>query len=311
MDPTQGQGNIDERLSAYHAEEPKSEVSVEEPKQPEPMPSSETKTVENKQVTEPEVDSDLDLPEEASERTKAQFEKLKARLKEERSKNQNQPQPKQEETVDFGNSAFDIFHEPGQAQQQPVEQNQFPYLNQQQIQNAQDQFIDANGNVDVDGLNRALAQANKAAYDANQRYQTLEQRLARIEESSQVKEAHAEHPEIDPLNKEKFNPGLYEMVRDRILRNKFMGVNQTLAQVAAEIKRSSNFQPSVNVGKAREEAVTEYKQSQEARNQGPLEPGRGEKRTEGPTLDQLRKQTRGHGPQADAALSQRLKALGI
>lgn len=322
-DQTQGisevSGDIDSRIENYFTPEPQAAVTET---QPEPVPSSNEKnqTEEVDQKNEADVQptasqekaldsqDDLRLPEEVSERTRREFDKLKARLKDAESKLQPPPQNFSETSV------FDIFHpEAGyqpQGQQPQVDASQFGNLNQGQVENITQQFIDSEGNVDINGLNQALRDANLRAQEATRLARETNEKLARFEETQQVREAHSVFPQLDPLKKDSFDPNFYELVRDRLVRNWSEGKKATLLETANEIARVyTPPQPQVNEAQIREQAVEDYKRSLENRNQGPIESGVGAVREQADAdYQELRVKTRAGD---DAALDERLKRVGV
>ncbi len=321
MPNDQGKGSIEERIANYHAPE------VDGGKQPEAKPTSKpTEVVSQDSKVEKEPEKVQSNPEELEEkealansknpeRTKAYIDKLKEKL---RQVTTPKVPEKSEEPV---GSPFDIFHpedkvrgQQPQTQQVQIPQGpqvQTPYLNPLQVQNLKNQFVREDGTVDIDGLNQALAKANYDAYQARLASQSLKERLERFEQRQEEHEAYAKHPEIDPQNKDKFDKRIYKLVVDRLLRNRFEGRQQTLENVTSDIKNEIGFQPKVDVEAEKIQAVEQYKETQRARQQGPFEAGRGQPRLDSASLEDLRKMSRRHGPQADAAISQRLKNLGI
>jgi hypothetical protein len=303
--------SVDERLNEYLApEQPK----VEE--QPEAMPASDQTAEEPKQevVSQP-VPEGNDVQDEEGEalansknpeRTKAYIEKLKAERDELKKLKETKQTP-----VDYGNSVLDSIHPgvgeaPKQVEPLQLPQIPTPYLNPLQKENIIGEFIDADGNVDIPGLNRALLEANRQSYEATQRVQSVEEKLSRIEETAQVREAHAQFPEMDPMRKDVFNPQLFEAVRDRLVRNLWEGKKgEPLAETVKQVKESYFKESPVDTKKV----VEQYKQTQQARQQGPL--GEGRPRDAESNIDDLRAQTRLGGQRGDAALEKRLKALGI
>lgn len=285
--------------------------------QPEPMPSSETTKAEDEAQTtqEPQAqDNEASLPEAASQRTRDEFEKLK----------KNNRELKERLTsieAQYGNSVYDTVDRvqtPVQQVVPPVYQPPIPppdysYLNQQQVNQIQSQFVSPDGSVDVDGFNRAIAAANQQSRSANDRAYIAEtearmasERIEKFEQSQQVKEAHVAHPELDPTNKEKFDPGFFKLVADRILVNRQVGRNQDLMTIAGDIKQSYR---SPNLEKIKEDAINQYKDSLAKRDQGPIEPGRGQPRN--PQSEaQLRERTR-RGGIDNPALDERLRRAGI
>lgn len=294
---------VDSRLDAFF----QGQTPAADAKPPEPMPSSDKatgttgETPSGSVATETPTDKPQDeptLPDNASDRTREQFEKLREenrRLKEEKRKTTSQI-----------NSVFDEFHPdynlPPQVAMQPAAPT--PFLNQQQVAAIQNQFVMPDGTVDIDGLNRSLMQANQMAQQAAAQNQQLKQRIERFEETQEVREAHSKYPELDP-QAEKFDQQFFDMVKDRLLRERFYnGKDLTLLQAAEDIRKA--YQPaSASPEKLKEEAVAEYKEAQAARNQGPLSDGKGEARQEA-SIDQLRNQTRKGGLE-NKALDERLK----
>lgn len=306
----QVQGNsestIDDRIAKA------TEVKTEVKETQEAVPTSEKEEVVSTTKPETEVakpsgsnepqgdtpNEDLDLPDGVTQRTKEQFDKLKKRLSDAESKLKTTPPPSSD------NSVFDSFRAPQDVPMgQPMEA--LPFLNQQQVGAIQQQFIDEEGNVDIAGVNRALLEANEVARQALIRAKQSEDKFTRFEENQQVKEAHTTHPDLDPQNPS-FDPSLFDMVKDRLLRNMYEGRNQSLLEVTNEIKKV--YKGSTNVAKVQEDAVEAYKQGQQNRDQGPIENGRGAPREDVGNLEDLRRQTR----QGKAeALDERLKNLGV
>jgi len=235
-----------------------------------------------------------ELPESVSERTRQQFEKLKRHNQELSAKlAQKETQPVE--------SVFDNFH-PKQVA------DSYENLNTNQVQNIVNQFVDQDGNVDINGLNNALTNANLQAQQAVGEARKAREEIARYEENRQTKEAYAKYPQLDPLSKDKFDRDFYNLVRDRMVSNFTKGIKKTFRQVSDDIAKI--YHPT-NPSKIKEEAVADYKQKQQARRQGPLEPGKGQAPTDQATLDELRKETRRRGGINNPALDERLKNLGI
>ncbi len=286
-----------------------------EANQQEAMPASEQKPAEQQleEAKRPADDTNkaetLDLPEDVSERTRQQFEKLKKHNQELAKKLEElQKTGQKEEPVE---SVFDSFNpKVDVAEPQIPNPNQdFNYLNQQQISNIANQFVDQDGNVDIDGLNQALYQANLQAKQAIEEARKAREEIARWEENRQTKEAYAKYPQLDPLQKDKFDRKFYELVRDRMVSNFSRGIKKTFREVADDIAKVYN---PVNKGKIKEEAVAEFKKRQEARKQGPIEEGKGQPPTDKATLEELRRSTREAGGSIDnPALEERLRRLGI
>lgn len=277
-----------------------------------PMPSANKDTVETEQVTQApdQSEEEITLPEEVSTRTREQFEKLKARYEEKLQKAVSKQVEPQVPELPYSN-VFDTFRpqEPVNVSQQP--QAPIPNLTNQQVAEIRNQFVDEFGNVDINGLNSALSTASKQSQQAMQRAQQAEERLMRYEETQQVREAHTTHPELDPKNKT-FDPKFFELVRDRLLRNMYEGKQHSLLEVANDIRDSYQPAKPVNLEKVKEEAVTQYKEVQQARVQGPIEAGKGESRIPTVTQDEMRERTRQENPfRASPNLDERLRNVGV
>jgi hypothetical protein len=297
MDDTTSQGkSLDDRLAEATSTEPVGEVE----NQPEPMPSSDQKQTDETLPTEDVHTDTEELPEEASERTKKNFEKIREENKK-----------LKEQLAQYGDSVFDAFRPQQTAAQPKVDADAYGNLNQSQVDSITSRFVDDEGNVDINGLNRELSQANQKAAQADQRAARLEDKLERFEESQQVREAHVVHPWLDPKNPA-FDPVRFELVRDRILRVKYYeGQPITLLEAADYISQGTSSASPVNLDKVSEEAVEKYKESQVKRQQGPIETGKGEPR-DTQDLGDLRQRTRYENPSDDApALEERLANLGI
>ncbi len=285
---------------------------VEETQQT-PMPSVNTDNVEQVKTesdTPDQSPEEIALPEEAPERTKKAFEALKARYEkklQEAVKTQVDTKP---EELPYSN-VFETFRPQQTGQTQPQVTAQFPNLTNQEVANITSQFVDENGNVDINGLNTALQTANRQSQEAVARAHQAEERLMRYEETQQVREAHSQHPELDPKAKT-FDPRFFDLVRDRLLRNMWEGRQQSLLDVANDIRKFYQPAKPVNLDKVKEEAVTQYKEAQEARIQGPLESGKGEQRTPGLTDSEMREKTRTENPFRNSpTLEERLRNVGV
>lgn len=273
-----------------------------EEKPVEPMPSSEQTT--DPQPTEtPEVpqETEGELPEGVSERTRKEFEKLKAQLRAEREKSQ---------LKQYGSSVFDSFRAPEEVnvQPEPVAQPNFTHLTQNQVQQISQTFVDADGNVDVERLNLALNEANRRAADAESKFRQINERVTRFEEDQQVREAHDKFPHLDPTNPN-FDSKFYDLVSAKLLQNMYMGKKETLAQAAASIADVYKLKDNPDVQREKEKAVKEYQQSLSKKEQaGTVLAGNtsSSRQADKPNIEDLRRRTRLGD---DNALFERLKAL--
>lgn len=272
--------------------------------QPEPTPSSDQKQTEGEQE-EPESREEGESTQSDGVNPRTE-QRIKELLEENKRLKQSQDRDK------YGSSVYDSLRPQPSASQQVStgSGDHFTNLNPQQVDSITQRFVDDDGNVDIAGLNQALQDANRNAETAVSRAEQIaNERIARFEESQQVKEAHAKFPELDPYS-DKFDPNFYEQVSDKLLVNMVKGASQkTLLEVASELRGSvAKPQEPVNLDKVKEEAVSSYKDSQAKRQQGPIESGHGAPRNTSATLDELRERTRRGDPNA---ISERLRAVGV
>lgn len=230
--------SIEERIEAAEAEEgamPTPEESQEEPTQePQEEPS---------QSEEPKDD-----------RTAEQFNKLlesnqalKAEVEELKKSGQ---QPQQQE------SPWDGFSQP----------------TQQQVDQTVEDFTDADGNVDQDGLNQALrGMAQKVQQLEDYTRQTYEAQQ-KAENERQAREAVEQYPQLSPDNDG------YDATFERMVLGVYAveGGKKTYLEAAKEV--AENYKGNVNEKKVREEAINDYKKTQAENQQGPVEAGKGEVR---------------------------------
>lgn len=210
------------------------EGKVEET-QPQDIPA-ETKPTESEEQT---------LPDGASERTKEQFEKLKehnAQLKEELQSYKDKT------------SVLDDLRP----------SKNYPNLSQAEVKEAESNFVDENGYVDVNRLNLTLKEASEKAKQAEERAMQAEERVRSFEESVAVKNAHAQFPQLDPRNTDNFDPNFYEAVRNELVSQMMKG-KQDIVEAAQKVL--TWYKPTVDVNQAKEEAVQEYKSKVTKREQ--------------------------------------------
>lgn len=153
-----------------------------------------------------------ELPEDAKERTRREFEKLKQhnkQLAEENKalKGQSPPIPS---VLDFLGQMPQV--DPGLVQQyaQPAQPQQ-PEL--------QSELLDDQGYLNADVLQRRLAAveaAQRKAEEAERRALEAQQRIARFEQDAEQKKLYAQFPELDPLNTDLFNQEAYDLVRNEL-----------------------------------------------------------------------------------------------
>jgi len=181
------------------------------------------------------------LPENAAERTRKEFEKLlasnkelKAKLKELETKKQVDVKP---ESFDFSSNISDDMGD----------------------------YVDEEGNVLIDKLNKDLKSLKMSALEAKALAEDAKNTI-------EVEKAVTKHPYLDPANAD-YDPQFVELVKDRLARLQLEGKNASLSMAADEVLRV--YKPINATLKEREEAVSEYKKTQVAKAQvGSVNTGR-------------------------------------
>jgi hypothetical protein len=151
-----------------------------------------------------------ELPQEASERTKQEFEKLKARNKELAEK---LAQREQEET----NALLDSLTKP--VQQEIANSN----LPQSQVENIVQNLTDENGYIDEALLKKTLQESSQTANNAVQAARLAqesarkaEERINKYEQDENTKKAYSQFPQADPDN-DNFDPRFIELVKNEMI----------------------------------------------------------------------------------------------
>jgi len=177
------------------------EIKVEET-QPASMPEAEQT---------PEVESEL--PEEVSERTREQFEKLKQHNKELEEKLKAQADQKP------ATSVFDEFLNPGNSEPKVPAPSSFEFkgLPQKQVEDTIQNLVDKDGYLDEKVLKNTLNELKKAAQDAKEEAANLRREVEKREENDQVKRTHKKYPQLDPKNVSAFDPKFFEKVKKEMI----------------------------------------------------------------------------------------------
>lgn len=202
------------------------QINQVEEKPQEEMLTSE-KPAETEEVSE-------NLPEDASDRTREQFEKLKQSNKEmaERLRQLETSQAPTESVLDSLT--------PKQATQTPVIEGFSP----QQTQDAFDKLVDSNGYVDLALLKSTMAESRKRAEEATKTANAALQELQQYTKNDQTRQTHAKYPELDPSSKS-FDPNFYRLVKNELIgqmtqgRQNFMEAADEMAKFY-QLKRSSS-----------------------------------------------------------------------
>lgn len=250
---------------------------IQEVESPEQVPTQEQ--VEETPESQPDSNQEVqenpeELPEEVKERTKRNFERMRK---------QRDDALKEAELLRNTYRQPDVSH-----------------LTSNQVQQIENNFVDDEGNVDVRGLQNALQQSNEQARRAMEEAKRSQEEVRRYEQNRQTQEAYAQFPELDPDNPE-YDPMFYTAVRNHAIGEITEGKNISLVQAAKTVK--TYYRPEEE--EVKKKAVSEYKASQEKRNQGPIESGKGSSRTQA-DLDALRRGTIANDP---LAIMERLKRV--
>lgn len=233
-------------------------------------------------VEQSEQVDEFQLPENSNTRTKEQFEKLLKKNKELNQKLSEIESTNKIEKVNY-NSIYESFKFDKQANDLTVDGD----------------YITDEGEVDIQKLNADLKALKLSTLEAR--------RLAeQAREDVEVREAHMRHPYLDPNNLE-FDSQFFELVKDRIVRQKFHeGKDIPLVKIADQVLNF--YKPSTMSKKEIEKAKQESKMAQQQiANTAPVSQGIG-KRVEGTDVAELRNRSmRGD----EQAIIERLKNIGI
>jgi hypothetical protein len=231
-------------------------------------------------------EEDFSLPENSNDRTKEQFSKLLQSNKELNQSNKELMDKLQqlESLKQTDKNAYSSVYE-------TFKSDPFSAVTTQDYE-----YVDENGDVDIERLNKDLKELKMSTLEAK--------RLAeQAREDVEIREAHMKHPYLDPQN-QNFDPQFFELVKDRVLRQKFYEKkNIPLVDVANQV--FSFYKPNV---KSNAKSVEEQKKVQQQVTQNaPISSSTG-RRQEGPNLEDLKNRTM----KGDSrAIQERLKALGI
>lgn len=249
-------------------------------------------------TTETQVQSDtddLELPEGVTERTREQFNKLKGMLREEREQREKRE------------NVFESIKPKGQ---EPKMQTSGA-MSDGQIQDVISQFIDPDtGVVDVNGLNRVIAQTAARSARAEQVVRSFTAQQRQMEEERQAQEAFEAYPNLDPKS-DGFDETLHRKTRaflvDSMLKPGDYG-NKTLTYREAADLAHEGIEKAVE--DAKKEGAKEALEDLTPKEQAALEAqGRSDKRTAGASLEELRKRSRRGDKDAELAIIERLKKI--
>lgn len=249
-----------------------------------PMPSPE-------QTTDNQDDGSDELPEGVSERTREQFEKLKKANQEMKAQLESQEANKEESQEETPKKSVLESLRPDEPAQATPSAKSFSDLNQQQVDKIAEDFVDSNGYVDLDRLNKALRDANERAAQAAQLAQSAMQQARRFEETEQIRRAYSKYPQLNPED-ESFDPRFWQATRNEIIGQMMKGEQEDLIKAAGSVAKFLG--KTEQVSKAKKEAVDQYKASQSQKQQAQGSTGNEGARRSRSTNDELMKRAR-HG----------------
>lgn len=218
-----------------------------EAKQPVELPTTEQK--QDGQVNAPEGQAPVqgELPEEAKERTREQFEKLKAHNAELAKKLSQYEQTAKKPSI------FDLT-----PQGKPVQQVA-PQVPAQQVSEIKPIVPDAEGYVDVNAINATIQQINadkeralRQAEEATRMAQAANDNISRFEIKQTSQAVFQKHPELDPDNSS-FDDKLTHLVKLELLRQMTEEGTQDYMK-AADFVRNNLYQPKAVKKQGSEEA---------------------------------------------------------
>lgn len=178
-------------------------------------------------------DPNEEVQQEEKDRNTQQFEKLtnsNKELKEERDQKAQEAEEAKAEAEKY-KRLYDSYQQP--TNQAPNAQ-QFSNLNQQQVNQTFSSMVDENGFLDGNKLMNVLQNMNNRAIQAEQRAQRAEQTASSSikqvmdsnERTAQAK-VYTKYPQLDPNNKEEFDPKMWRAVYNELAVKAKAGENPT------------------------------------------------------------------------------------
>jgi len=188
------------------------DIEVEET-QPASMPEAEQTTEETSE-----------LPDDASERTREQFEKLRqhnASLSE-RLKALETPNPE--------TSVFDTFRPQEQQTNAVMPEFTFPGIPQNQVNDVVADFIDKDGYIDDKILKSTLSDLQQQIKAAKEEAANVRKSYEKREENDQVRVTHNKYPQLDPKSPS-FDRKFFERVKEKMIVQ-FVNGNRNFLEAA-------------------------------------------------------------------------------
>lgn len=189
-------------------------------------------------TSEPEQKEEFSLPDDVQERTREQFEKLKAKNKELAEQLRAKETPK-------SSVLEELYPQENTSQYQPTGNFQvgtFDSLSQKQVKDIQDDFTyvgdDGYKYIDQAKLSAALKEANERAEKAAKSAQIANDTVRRFEETQQVRETYQSFPQLNP-NSTEYDQNFYNLVKGELM-NQAMRGEKNLMKAAKTISESIN-----------------------------------------------------------------------
>lgn len=195
----------------------------------EAMPTSE-EPAEQAQV-------DGSLPDQATERTKAEFEKLKQHNLE-----LSRKLAVAEGRIPSASSVLDEVRPSAvSAHTDQIAGNIQPAPTVTQTQTG---LVDDGGFVDPSLLNAELLESRRQAEEARRIALETQQTIQRFQESEQVRHVHAQFPQLDPNNIEQFDRTFYDLVKNELHGQFAQGKRDLLAAATKVSQLYSTLKPT-------------------------------------------------------------------
>ena len=232
-------------------------ITVEE-KQPSAVPT------ENQT---PESTEETGLPEDVSDRTREQFEKLTQHNKQ----LAEELRQLRETRVVQPDEGIDVFNPlvPPPKMEMPQLPN-IPGLSPQQTQDEYDKLVDKDGYIDEKLLKEELKHLKEEVKRAKEEAKAAKDSYIRDRENEQLSRTYKKFPQLNPNNKDVFNPDFYELVKDKALSQMVRTGTRDIFRAAEDAAKIMSIQ-DVSLQKAqdtsrKEEQVKQINQTGTAVN---------------------------------------------
>lgn len=244
------------------------------------------------EVTASEQTQQDDLPEEASDRTRQQFEKLKQSNSQLKEKLEKLEADQQKQLVDVYESL------------RPKGVPELPNQSKEQIKQEDYEALIRDGYVDENVLKQSLSQLKAEAEQAKRDAKLAQERIQLMEENTQVREANQKYPQLDHKSPE-FDPVFYRLVRNELVGQMIEG-KKDLLLAAQEV--SKVYKPNVEEKEKAQVKQQEYeKKEEQIQSQDISKGGRVQNRFSQVDADELVRATMRN---QKGALAERLKRSG-